>query len=323
MQQHIPPESVYPRRLMLITFSTVSLLILIGLLTVQKASAGPLRDRWMERHTNQGAQQEVQTPSALAQQQWRDVAYGADPAQRMDIYAPALNNRRDAIGAPIILMVHGGAWRWGDKAGSTVTGHKVGYWGKKGYLFISTNYPMLPQANPVQQAEHIARALAFVQTHAANWGGDPTKVVLMGHSAGAHLVALVSSNPQFAYAQGAKPWLGTVSLDSAAMNVVQGMQARHYKLYDDAFGTDPVFWHQASPYHQLTPQAFPMLLVCSSQRVAPCPAARDFAKHAKTFKVRAEVLSENLSHKEINQNLGMPSDYTEKVNQFLQSLGRF
>lgn len=298
----------------------IPLLTATLLITTQAAAAGPLRDHWLERQKTQRLQQS-QAASTAPQEQWRDVAYGDDPAQRMDIDAPPLHSNQGDKPAPIILMVHGGGWRWGDKAGSTVIGYKVKHWGKKGYIFISTNYPMLPQANPVQQAEHVARALAFVQTHAATWGGDPSKVVLMGHSAGAHLVALLSSSPALAYAQGAQPWLGTVSLDSAAMNVVQSMQARHYRLYDDAFGADPIFWKQASPYHQLTAQAVPMLLVCSSKRKEPCPAAQNFAAHAKALGLRVEVLPQPLSHKEINENLGIPSDYTETVDRFLQSLG--
>jgi len=57
----------------------------------------------------------------------------------------------------------------------------------------------------------------------------------MGHSAGAHLVALLTAHPAFTQAEGALPWLGTVSLDSAAFDVVAVMSGRHLALYDRAF----------------------------------------------------------------------------------------
>ncbi len=64
----------------------------------------------------------------------------------------------------------------------------------------------------------VARALAAVQARAGEWGGDASRVVLMGHSAGAHLVALLSADPTRAAAEGAGPWRSAVVLDSAAID---------------------------------------------------------------------------------------------------------
>lgn len=291
---------------------------------LQPAAAGPLRDqlreRWAERQGTQRAQPPTDTPasptSSPSVQQWHQVAYGSDSAQRMDIHAPQGTHL-----APVIMMVHGGGWRRGDKASDTVVTNKLAHWSARGYVFISINYPMLPQANPLEQAQHVARALAYVQKHANEWGGDANQVALMGHSAGAHLVALLSSQPAMAYQLGAKPWRGTVALDSAAMNVVEVMQKKHFRLYDEAFGTDTGLWTAASPYHQLSTQATPMLLVCSSQRTEPCPQAHDFSRHAQSMGVRTQVLEQPLSHQQINDNLGKPGSYTDTVDQFLRTLG--
>jgi acetyl esterase/lipase len=246
----------------------------------------------------------------------RDVAYGPRTRQRMDVYLPA----RKVIGAPVILMVHGGAWRLGDKGMRSVVDNKVARWVSRGFILISTNYTLLPEANPEEQAKNVAQALALAQGRATEWGGDPGKFILMGHSAGAHLVALLTASPAMAQTQGAHPWLGTVSLDTAAFDVPQIMEGRHLPLYDRAFGQDPAFWHRTSPLHQLSAAAYPLLAVCSTQRANSCPQAHEFINKMTSLGVKAAVLGQNLSHRQINQDLGLDGPYTEAVEAFMGSL---
>lgn len=246
----------------------------------------------------------------------RDVAYGRDDGQRFDVYLPG----RGVRNAPVIFMVHGGGWHRGDKTMRSVVANKVTHWVPKGYVFISANYRMLPQAAPVEQAEDIARAIAAAQRLAATWGGDPSKFILMGHSAGAHLVALVSAAPERALRQEAAPWLGAILLDSASLDVVQTMEGRHLPLHERAFGSDPAYWRQASPYHHLAPGAAPILAVCSTRRRHACPQARRFAAKAVSLGIRAQVLEQALSHREINDLLGKPGGYTDAVDAFIASL---
>jgi len=172
----------------------------------------------------------------------------------------------------------------------------------------------------VQQARSVAQALAYAQQHATEWGADPRKFILMGHSAGAHLVSLISAEPSMAMSAGAQPWLGTVALDGAAFNVATIMRGRHAPLYDRAFGNDPAFWDAASPIIQLHAKTAPFLAVCSSQRRESCAQAQAFVDKARGFGTQARVLPENLSHGEINERLGEPSDYTAQVEAFMASL---
>ncbi len=246
----------------------------------------------------------------------RNIAYGDAPAQRLDVYQPPSGHD-----APIIVMVHGGAWIFGDKSSRGVVEPKASHWKQAGYVFVSVDYRMVPQADPVQQAEDVATALAYVQQHAREWGGDPSRVVLMGHSAGAHLVALLSAEPSMAKAHGAQRWLGTVSLDSGAIDVPGLMALPHPRFYDKVFGSDPAFWRKASPMDQLGRDAPPMLLVCSSERMESCPHNRAFAAKAQSLGVRVTVLPEALSHGDINTTLGAPGDYTAAVDAFLRTLG--
>ena len=245
----------------------------------------------------------------------RDVAYGADRKQRFDVYAP-----KGVRNAPVILMVHGGAWRIGDKRSRGVAENKVARWSRVGIIVISVNYRMLPGTDPVEQARDVARALAAAQARLTEWGGDPNRVVLMGHSAGAHLVALLDANPALATALGARAWLGAVILDSAALDIVQTMEHPHAALYDAAFGTDRTYWREASPHHHLAAGAKPLLMVCSSRRRDSCRAARRLAAKATSVGVRAEVLPVAKSHAAIDAQLGAPGVYTESVEAFLASL---
>ena len=247
----------------------------------------------------------------------RDLAYGDDPAQRLDVYLPP-----NAKGAPAILMVHGGGWSRGDKALGSVVTNKAARWVSQGYLFISVNNRLTPEADPLQQAGDVARALAFAQANAASWGGDAARFVLMGHSAGAHLVALLAADPALAKQQGTAPWLGTIPLDSGAFDVVAIMEERHFGLYDRAFGDDPAFWRSASPLHRLAGAPAPMLLVCSSRREVACAQAEAFAAKATALGGSVSVLPVDLSHRGINTDLGEPGDYTDSVEAFLHRLAR-
>ena len=247
----------------------------------------------------------------------RNISYGADNAQRFDVYIP--NNVKNA---PVILMVHGGAWRLGDKAINRVVENKANRWLPKGIIFVSINYRMLPKADPLTQANDVALALAKAQTLAPSWGGDPNRFVIMGHSAGAHLVALISANPNIAKQQGAQPWLGSIMLDSAAYDIEQTMASKHYSFYDNAFGTDNAFWKSTSPSHQLTQKTLPMLAVCSSKRKdQPCIQAATFIEKAVKLGTQANLLPESMSHKEINENLGLNNEYTKQVEAFMRALG--
>src|SRR3546814_8279679 len=147
-------------------------------------------------------------------------------------------------------------------------------------IFFSVNYRLLREADPVTQAADVGHALAAVQARAAGWGGDPPRILLIGHAAGAHLVAFLAADAGFAKRQGAKPWLGTVSLDSAALDVVEIMQRTHLRFYNRVFGDKASYWRQASPLYHLTAAPAPILLVCSTRRTDSCPPAKTFAARA-------------------------------------------
>jgi acetyl esterase/lipase len=303
------------------------ILLFLCVFCVDNAIAGNLLERWRDRHNAI-----EKTPSSGSNQTFgrislpanvrvlSDLAYGDHQRQRMDVYLP--NNINNAA---VIFMVHGGAWRIGDKTAQRVVQNKLNYWAPQGVVFISVNYRLVPDAYPLDQAQDIAAALVYAQANTKKWGADPAKFILMGHSAGAHLVSLLAAKPSLALSKGAQPWLGTVALDSAAFDIVQIMQGRHYGFYDDAFGKTPDYWRSVSPLHVLSVDeakfAAPLMAICSTQRRdKPCSQAEQFAKAAKALGIRVEILPQNKSHGEINSDLGLPGVYTERVEKFISSL---
>lgn len=299
------------------------LCLLAAALLAPATVAGPLRDRIDARRAAQESNDPLEensdpsTPVALPAdiRIVRDVSYGSEALQRFDVYIP-----RHAKNAPVIFMVHGGAWAVGDKGARGVVENKVVRWLPKGFIVVSANYRMLPKAAPLDQARDVARALAKAQQGAAAWGGDRSKFILMGHSAGAHLVTLLSAAPALAGEAAALPWLGTVVLDSAAMDVVQIMEGRHMRLYDRAFGRNPEYWKSVSPIHAMHKRGAPMLVVCSSRRSDACSQAEHFVTQAASLGTQASVLREDLSHRDINRRLGEEKRYTENVETFMRTL---
>ena len=289
-----------------------------GPVDAQIGLRGKLRERMAERLQAKKAEEErpIDLQAILPGARKTTLSYGADPTQAADVYVPP-GLKGDA---PIIVMVHGGAWKIGDKANTGSVENKLKHWLPKGYVLVSVNYRMLPAAMAYEQAQDVAAAMRFVQGHARDWGASDRKIILMGHSAGAHLVALLSSKPDMV----GKPWAGTVVLDSAAMKVSQTMAGRHPKFYDEAFGTDPAGWAKASPMDQWTPSAAPMFLVCSTKRPDdPCDDAKAFQALARRSGVPMPVFPRDLSHADINRTLGLPGDYTDAVDAFIaERLGR-
>lgn len=170
------------------------------------------------------------------------VVYGDHRRQQVDIYTPD-----DAVGdAPLVVFIHGGGWQIGNRG---LVQAKPQHFKDQGYVFASAGYRLLPDAPVEQQAADIGAALKALRGQAQSGGFDPDKIVLMGHSAGAHLAALVATDPQYAGdAFGAIK--GVVLLDGAGYDVVTAAATPTMELptlYKDVFGTDPARQKALSP----------------------------------------------------------------------------
>ena len=180
------------------------------------------------------------------------VTYGTHPLQQLDFYRPA-----DGFPGPrpLILFIHGGAWAGGDK--SYATGEaKIRHYTEAGYALASVNYRLLPEASIEDQASDIAAAIAALRDKAQGLGIDPGRVVIMGHSAGAHLGALVATDPQWLRGVGMAPAdiAGVVLLDGAAYDVPRQIREAGPLLgiaYQLAFGDDAARQERLSPIHHV------------------------------------------------------------------------
>jgi acetyl esterase/lipase len=126
-----------------------------------------------------------------------DLPYGQDPRQRLDVYAP-----RQAVNRPVVIFWYGGSWTEGSKADYRFVGTTLA---ERGFVAVLPDYRLYPQVTFPLFDEDGARAVAWVEQHAHEFGGDPKHIVLMGHSAGGHTAAFLAFNHAFLEKFGADP----------------------------------------------------------------------------------------------------------------------
>jgi arylformamidase len=239
------------------------------------------------------------------------MSYGSDALQGIDLWVP-----EGARPAPLVLFVHGGGWKRGSKSnamGRAMPGHMLA----RGYAFASIDYRLVPAATVEQQAADVAAALAYLLKRADELGIDRSRVVLTGHSAGAHLVALVGTDERYLRAAGLSfaEIDGVMPNDGAAYDVTKQMaQAGRFMAgtYEQAFGTDPARQQALSPtLHAAAPNA-PAFLLIHVQRpdgVAQNAALAEALRRAGTAVEVGSFPGEGLQgHADINRKLGEP-DY--------------
>lgn len=255
-----------------------------------------------------------------------NVRYAQTPgveagAQSLDIYAPG--NARDA---PVLVYIHGGGWSGGDKR---AVGLKAKFFTSGGWIFVSINYRLLPAGRHPANVEDVARALAWVHSKIAGYGGDPARLCLMGHSAGAHLAALAATDHRRLEAAGKSLDIlkGVIPLDTNVYNLPELMESGA-GAYAGVFGRDPELWRDASPaFHVAKGKRLPPFLVFYSRGAAGgenkirARQARAFAGLLQEAGTPAEVCdASDRTHGEINQWFGRPDDrVTLKAMEFLNS----
>lgn len=127
------------------------------------------------------------------------IAYGSGPRERLDVYVPSGDVAR---GRPLLVFFYGGAWDSGTRGAYRFAGTALA---ELGYVAVVPDYRVYPAVKFPVFLQDAARAVAWAQQHAADYGADPHRIVLLGHSAGAHMAAMLSIDPQYLTAAGVRP----------------------------------------------------------------------------------------------------------------------
>jgi arylformamidase len=244
---------------------------------------------------------------------------GVDPnLLSLDIYRPksSLANAQQTNKA-VIVMIHGGGFRGGDKGNVSQGRQKASFFTGHGFVYVSVNYRLSPGVQHPAHVEDVAKALAWIINNIASYGGDPKRIFLMGHSAGAHLAALVTADEAYLNKLGKSPSMlsGIILLDSAGYDIPAKLDALSDRpltrpLYEGTFGKDRQTWIQASPVqHVKRGKILPSFLVFYTERKPAEAISKEFVEALQKAEIpAAAVLAKGKSHRTINRDIGMPED---------------
>lgn len=265
-------------------------------------------------------------PYTFTMQVWyRDIVYDdtADDDQftSLDVYTAD----PQGTGSPVMVFVHGGGFRVGDKASSKDLDPKPEYFvSKLGYVFVSVNYRLLPEGQYPRNAQDVANALAWVSNHIAEFGGDPKQIFLMGHSAGATLVAQVGTDETFLKNAGKDLTLlkGVIANEGTYGVAVDEAEVERYK---SLFGAD---WKAALPIsHVAAGKSIPpfMLFYVSageSMVANTAPQAIGLGDAFRKAGLRVDLVPlDHVEHFGANERIGESGDITTvSVEHFLDSI---
>lgn len=242
-----------------------------------------------------------------------DVAYESIPGVDPNLLSLDVSPVAGDCDAPVAVWVHGGGWRVGDKADGQAV--RATFYNAQGWVLVSVNYRLsVSGAEPrVVYPDHnndVAAALAWVDDHIADYGGDPSRVMLVGYSAGAGIAAAVMADPAYLDAHGLDP----ATLDCVVMLDTEGYDvaamAATSEVYRNAFGDDPAVWAAASPSTHVDEGPLPARALVVTRGTARRTAkAAAFADQLAAAGVDARVVDVNpLSHAEVNRLIGSGDD---------------
>ncbi len=237
-----------------------------------------------------------------------DVAYGKGELEKLDLYIP---REKFTKKMPILVFFHGGGWRMGDKKQH---GSKGALYAQNGIIFVNANYGLAPQVVHPQQVLDVAKAIRYAVDHAPEWGGDPERIYLMGHSAGAQLVDLVATNQRFFKQVDVKPTSikGVISLDTASLDLVKRAKEDSFEgqhvgaMIEQAFGKDPATLKDGSPTLNIHKGFYypQFLMYCGERRKTCLEQHKEFARQLSSVGAKVQVKPVALSHRDINLAAG-------------------
>jgi arylformamidase len=260
---------------------------------------------------------------AWAQDVKRDIPYADKPDERqvLDVYAP-----KGAKGLPVVFWIHGGGWQTGDKKEVQL---KPQAFTDKGFVFVSTNYRLLPAVDMGTIVRDVAKAVRWVHDHIREHGGDPNRLFVMGHSAGAQLAALVCTDDRYLKAEGLSLAIvkGCVPVDGDTYDVpaiIETAEARWRAHglppakfgHREKFGNDPAKHKDFSAVtHVAKGKGIPPFLILHvAEHPDTTAQARRLANVLKEAGVPVTVFgAKETTHNKLNADLGKSDDPATKA----------
>ena len=237
-----------------------------------------------------------------------------DPLQALDLYQPAAG----CEAVPLVVWVHGGGWSAGDKGNGMAS--KVGLWNDAGWAVASVNYRLTDRSEPDGERmlapahnADVAAAVGWLVEHAGELGVDPSRIALLGHSAGAGIVAALAADPAYLTAVELAPSdlacvapLDTEGFDVASVAQDPGAQGRLYRL---VFGDDPGRWAELSPLAHLGEADVPDLFLVrrgTPDRRAQVDGFAEAARRAGSLVTVVDL--PGFTHAQVSMRIGDPAD---------------
>ena len=297
----------------------------LAVLSLVAACAGGSTSASLDAPTSTASSAACASHASLTDQPY--VANGV-PAQRLDLYQPPDVGCRLV---PLVVWVHGGGWSVGDKRNAMA--EKVSLWEDEGWAVASLNYRLTersaPAADRVEAPTHnqdVAAALGWLVQNASRLGIDAHRIALLGHSAGAGIVAAIAADPSYLAAVDLAPAdlqcvgpLDTEGFDIAAVVAGGGTQAQ---LYRTVFGADESRWRELSPLTHLGDAPVPDLFLVRRGEVARRAQVDAFATAARAADANVTVVDlPAFSHEDVNRRIGDPTDHelTPALETFLST----
>jgi arylformamidase len=258
---------------------------------------------------------------AHAQRVTRDIPYGtAHQRQVLDVHAP-----EGARSLPVVFWIHGGGWQTGDKS---MVALKPKAFMDAGFVFVSINHRLLPAVDMGTIIRDVASALGWVHKNIATHGGDPTRLLVMGHSSGGQLAALICVDDRYAKAEGVPLTMikGCVPVDADTFDVPAIIEvaetrarAHHQPLptngHRQKFGNDPVKHIDFSTVtHVARDKGIPPFLILHIGGNPDTGAqARRLGAVLQAAGISARiVVGREATHGSLNDNIGAGNDVVTK-----------
>jgi acetyl esterase/lipase len=239
----------------------------------------------------------------------------------LDIYSP-----KSAKNLPVVFWIHGGGWQTGDKTSVQV---KPQAFMDKGFVFVSTNYRLLPEVDMGTIIRDIAKSIHWVHEHISEYGGDPKRFVVAGHSAGAQLAAIVSVDERYLKAEGLDlsiikacvPVDGDTYDVPAIIETAETRRRAHGEPqakngHREKFGNDPAKHRDYSAvYHVASGKNIPPFFIL---HVANHPDTTAQAQRLGTVLKEAGIPAKvfgarETTHNKVNADIGLPDDAATKA----------